>query len=79
MLFIFILKVTEAEGEYFIHGTKLERLIITHTKYFGIWFDQNFKWTHYVDMVVKKATQIICFIHRNIHNCPKSFKEATYT
>ncbi len=66
----------ETEGEYFIHGTKLERL--THSKYLGVWFDQNFKWTRHVDMVVKKATQMFGFIRRNIHSCPKSFKEVAY-
>ncbi len=72
----FFPKRKEAEGEYFIHGTKLERL--THTKYLGIWFDQNFKWTHHINTVVKEATQMLGFVHHNIHSCPKSFKEVAY-
>ncbi len=66
-------KRKETEGQYFIDGTKLERL--THSKYFGVWFDQNFKWTCHVDMVV---TQMLGFIRHNIHSCPKSFEEAAY-
>ncbi len=69
-------KWKETEGEYFIHGTKLEQL--THIKYLGVWFDQNFKWTRHVDTVVKKATQMLGFIRRNIHSCLKSFKEVKH-
>ncbi len=69
-------KRKETEGEYFIHGTKLERL--THSKYLGVGFDQNFKWTRHINKVVKKATQMLGFISHNIHSCPKSFKEAAY-
>ncbi len=32
-------KRKETEEEYFIHGTKLERL--THSKYLDVWFDQT--------------------------------------
>ncbi len=69
-------KWKETEEEYFIHGTRLEQL--THSKYLGVWFDQNFKWTRHVDKVVKKATQMLGFIQHNIHSCPKSFKEVAY-
>ncbi len=69
-------KQKETKGEYFIHGTKLEW--ITHSKYLGVWFDENFKWTRHVDTVVKKATQMHGFIRHNIHSCPKSFKEVAY-
>ncbi len=69
-------KQKETEGEHSIHGTKLERL--THSKYLGVWFDQNFKWTCHVDTVVKKATQMLSFIWCNIHSCPKSFKKVAF-
>jgi hypothetical protein len=69
-------KQKEIEGEYSIHGTELER--VTHTKYLGVCFDQNFKWTSHVDTVVKKASQMLGFVLSNIHSCPKSFKEVAY-
>ncbi len=69
-------KQKEAGEEYFIHGTKLERL--THTKYLAVWFDKNFKWICHVDTVVRKATPMLGFVHCNIHSCPKSFKEVAY-
>ncbi len=70
-------KPKEAEEEFFIQCSKLERLI--HTKYCRVRFDQNFKWTCHVDTVVKKASRMLGFVCHNIHSSPKSFKKVWQT
>ena len=46
--------------------------------YLGIQIDYHLSWNSQVDYVCSKATRLIGFLQRKLHNCSKELKELSY-
>ena len=56
---------------------KLLKTVEQHS-YLGIQINHHLSWNPQVDYVCSKATILIGFLQRNLHNCPKELKELSY-
>jgi hypothetical protein len=69
-------KRTPFPATYTIHGQTLEE--VSSAKYLGLNVDSKLNFNTHVDITVKKANATRAFLGRNISQCSKSIKEATY-
>lgn len=63
--------------QYQLHGHTLE--IEDASKYLGVTLTSNLSWDRHVDNVVAKGNRTLGFIRRNLKDCPKPVREASYT
>ncbi len=61
---------------YHIHGQVLEE--VSSAKYLGLNVDSKLNFNAHVDITAKKANATRAFLGRNISQCSRSIKEATY-
>jgi len=50
------------ERDYFLGGTKLERVAVE--KDLGIWISHDLSWNHHVEIVMSRAQQMLNLLHR---------------
>ena len=65
------------EYNYLLHNQVLE--VTKYSKYLGVAISNDLIWKNYISNITAKANRTIGFLRRNIHACPKEFKEAAYT
>ena len=75
-----VLRVTNKRnpvvGQYAIHGHHLEE--VESAKYLGVHIDRKLNFNTHVDATVKKANSVSAFLHRNLRQCNRKVKQATY-
>ena len=61
---------------YTLTGQQLEA-VCSH-KYLGVILSDNLKWNRHIDAATAKASSIIGFLRRNLHNAPRNVKLQAY-
>ena len=62
---------------YTLHGHTLE--VVDSAKYLGVTISEDLQWSKHIDNTVSKANRTMGFIRRNLRDCTKPVKAATYT
>ena len=63
-------------GSYTIRNQQLQT--VNNAKYLGATISSDLSWNQHVNNTVKKATNSLNFLGRNIHDCPTKIKEQCY-
>ena len=61
---------------YTLSGQQLEA--VSNHKYLGVILSDNLKWNRHIDAATAKASSIIGFLRRNLHNAPRQVKLQAY-
>jgi len=72
----FMKKTKPVKAEYKLHDVILAS--VTSAKYLGVHISSKLSWNTHVDISVKKATQSLNFILRNLSCCPACICEQCY-
>ena len=62
--------------DYVLHGVTLER--VEHSKYLGVTLSNDLSWNRHINLSVKKASNRLKFINRNLHSASKNTKTTAY-
>ena len=60
---------------YTIHG---HVLAVDSAKYLGVTISEDLQWKTHIDNITAKASRTVGFLRRNLYNCMKDVREATY-
>ena len=75
-----VLRITKKKNpaicNYSLHDQHLQT--VKQAKYLGATISSDLSWNQHVDNTVKKATNILNFLRRNIRDCPPRVKEQCY-
>lgn len=75
-----VLRISRAKlpllANYHLCGETLEG--VREVKYLGIIISNTLSWSSQVDVVSKKASNVLNFVRRNLKHCPKKSKEMAY-
>ena len=61
---------------YQLHGHTLE--VVDSSKYLGVTITNDLSWDRHVDHVAAKGNKTLGFIRRNLKDCTKPVREASY-
>ena len=64
------------ETTYTLHGHILEA--VESAKYLGVTLGEDLQWKTHIDNITAKASRTVGFLWRNLYNCTKEVREATY-
>ena len=64
------------ETTYTLHGHILEA--VESAKYLGVTIGEDLQWKTHIDNITAKASRTVGFLRRNLYNCTKEVREATY-
>ena len=76
-----VLRITKKKSPvatmYNMLGEELE--VVVHHPYLGIEYDSNLSWNSLVNNIIKKATNVLNLVQRNLYSCPEKTKEKAHT
>ena len=64
------------EYYYTLHGHVLEA--VDSAKYLGVTVSEDLQWKTHIDNITSEASRTVAFLRRNLYNCIKDVREATY-
>ena len=51
---------------------------VTHHPYLGLEISKDLTWSHHINKITSKATQMLDIVRRNLYSCSKSVKATAY-
>ena len=75
-----IIHVTQNRSKISHNYTMNDEILQTATThpYLGVELSSNMKWDSHINIVTRKAHQMLGFLSRNLRHCPSSIKERAY-
>ena len=66
-----------AKTSYILHGETLQT--VEESKYLGVVFNNHLTWQNHISATANKASKVLGFLRRNLHDCSTKVKAASYS